>query len=443
MAIVLLSILLVGVVILVVLATKNHGFNGLWMISPPVMMCGLFVAAQLPGVILTAAVGERSSILAAHFLWFIGVLFALIITPGAGSDNLPARNYLRGNVSVFRGFLLLGFVSIVVYYLALGRVPLFIAIGGYLGGGDGMTLMEARRANTLMHRSGDTFYFGQGYIKHIFLTVAPVFLVAYVLLKRSKGMRLGVGLLGLAFVFMFSNILNGGIGPAVLILIFYFAAYVLYKRLFDPGYSFKSLLRYGVIAYLAAVLLIMGLRILQAMGGRNLETPVIDAIHRTFTYLGAPMFDVFPRTYPFRFGETWINDLSGMLPGAVEAFAYEAHYLAHGGGWGYTLWVGIVAGAYINFGLVGPLVTGFALGLIYNVLFVNLSRSNSAVRLAVCVMISHGFATAMMADLVTYVVNLVTAFAIIAIYIVLNSMLRLGRNVRTVAGVRSTTGGRF
>lgn len=439
MAVVMLALLLMGTIALVVLATKNHRFNGLWMISPPAVMCGLFVAAQLPGVILSSAVAARPSILAAHCLWFMGVLCALAITPGAASRSLPARGALSGNAFVFRGFLVLGFLSIIVYYLALGRVPLFSAIGSFLGGGDGMTLMEARRANTLMHRSGDTFYFGQGYIKHVFLTVAPVFLVAYVLLKRSNGMRLGVGLLGIAFVFMFSNVLNGSIGSAVVILIFYLTAYVLYKRLFDPGFSFKSLVLYGGVAYLAAVLLIIGLRIFQAMHGRDLEDPVFDAIDRTFSYLGGPMFDVFPDVYPFRLGETWINDLSGMLPGAVEAFAYEAHYLAHGGGWGYTLWVGIVAGAYVNFGLVGPVVAGFILGLIYNVLFTNLSRSSSSVRLAICVMVSHGFATAMMADLVTYVVNLVTAFAIIVIYIVLNSMLRL-RNVRAVEVVRNTNG---
>lgn len=443
MTLFLLSILLVGFVVLIVLSTRNHGFNGLWLISPPLMMCGLFVAAQLPGVILAATAGEIPAILIAHCLWFLGVLLALVITPGAGVKKRPEIGCLSGNFSVFRAFLVIGFVSIIVFYTALGRVPLFIAINGYLGGGDGMTLMDARRANTLMHRSGDTYYFGQGYVRNIFMTVAPVFLIAYLLLKRSRGLRPGVGLVGLALVFMSANILNGGIGPAVLILIFYFAAYVLYKRMFDPGYSFKSLLWYGVLAYSAAVSLVIGLRIFQAMSGRNLENPVIDAMHRTFTYLGAPMFEVFPAVHPFRLGQTWINDLSGMLPGAVEAFAYEAHYLVHGGGWGYTLWVGIVAGAYVNFGLVGPLVVGFMLGLVFNFLFVKLSRSGSALRLAVCVMISHGFATAMMADLVTYVVTLVTAFAIIAIYTLLNSALRLARKPSAAAGVRREPGGYF
>ncbi|MCH8467856.1 MAG: hypothetical protein LAT78_14960, partial [Roseinatronobacter sp.] len=327
-------------------------------------------------------------------------------------------------------FVLLSVPAVVFTFAMLGRIPLFIGIGSLFGGGGDISMHAARQMNTLQHRSGDTVYFGQGYLRQIYAVVSPVFLVALFVFDRLRPNSSKSLLVFMVMVFLvLAAALNGQIWIAIhVILLFLMGKYFV---ILSSGRKIKeySLIFRGLLGYLALVGFVFAYRYLQSIQGREFEDFIFDTLRRIYSAGGVELFGIFPSSEGFRYGATWLNDLRGMLPGSIQSFAYEVHYLVHGGAWGFTLSPGIVASSYVNFGFIGVFGVGFSFTWLFTLIFSRLINSGSAVKIAISIYVSHRFTMAMPGDFTNYVVCLVTAAMMYLSYVLLNSFIRqvLGR----------------
>lgn len=415
---------LLSVAGLVYVSSRSINF---WLISPAIMMGVYFSLVTLPGIFLASSDMAIENGLFAHLIWFIGAILALVIL-AIQSTNLSHRNRkvteAEGNKRVFWFFILLSIPAVVFTFYMLGRVPLLIGFGSLLGGESDVSMHAARRMNTLEHRSGDTIYFGQGYFRQIYAVVSPVFLVALLISERMgrKSIKSKPALL-MMFFLTFSAALNGQIWIAIHVMLLFLMAKYFTLIAEGQGKNNLSIIYRGALAYLCLILFAFAFRYLQSLQGREFDNFFFETMERIYSPGAIDLFAIFPLNEGFRFGATWVNDLSGMLPGSNQSFAYEVHHLVHGGGWGYTLSPGIVASSYVNFGYFGVFIIGFIFTYIFSVIFKSLSQTKSAIKIALSIYISHRFTLAMPGDIANYVVCLITAVIIYLSYLFLNSFL--------------------
>src|SRR5690606_16355943 len=166
---------------------------------------------------------------------------------------------------------------------------------------------------------------------------------------------------------------------------------------------------------------------MQMLQGRVFDNFVLDTVRRIYHYVQAPLYDIFPDKEPFRYGETWVYDLMGVLPGSIQSFSYEVHHLVHGSKWGFTLSPGIVASSYINFGYVGIIVVSVTLTVVFTLIFVSCSESKSALSVAIGLYLSLQFALGISGDLNNYIVALLTGAIIFATYTVSSKAVKASR----------------
>ena len=185
-----------------------------------------------------------------------------------------------------------------------------------------------------------------------------------------------------------------------------------------------SIIYRGLLSYAFLLTFIFLYRYLQFLQGRYFDNFFYDTLRRIYSSGAIELFGIFPSQEGFRYGSTWLNDLKGLLPGSIQSFAYEAHYLVHGGAWGFTLSPGIVASSFINFGYPGVFFVGLIFTTIFTKIFCSLIKSNSALRIAIAIYISYRFALAMPGDIVNYFVCLLTAAIMYFSYVFLNSFIR-------------------
>lgn len=401
-----------------------------WLLSPASAMSAYFLLVMLPGLYVhnNALATERAFL--AHAIWFFGVLLSMLLSvtvsgvrsgQGRSVETLQA---LYGNKRVIVFFVLLSIPAVLITFFMLGRVPLFIGLGSLFGENSDLTMHAARRMNTLQHRSGDTVYFGQGYLRQIYAVVSPVFLVALYILWKRGSLRKMASLLVVPMMgfLVLAAALNGQIWLAVNVLVLFLMAH--YYQLISSGRGGVeySLIFRGAVAYLLLIGFALGYRYLQSLQGRDLEDFFLNFLRRVYSPGAVDLFVIFPDIQAFRYGATWANDLRGILPGSIQSFAYEVHYLVHGGGWGFTFSPGIVAGSYVNFGYVGVFFVGFIFTFVFSSIFNWLMKSGSVVKVAMALYISQRFMLAMPADIVTYAVALITVLLMYLAYIFLNSV---------------------
>lgn len=400
----------------------------LWTLSPAVLMTAYFLLVMLPGMFFAQSSEAVRPALLAYLLWFLGALLAVVGSALKQRESLAATGPLSGNVPVFRVFVLLAIPAVLLTFLMLGRVPLFIGVGSLLGADSGLSMHAARQMNTLEHRSGATFYFGQGYLRQVYAVASPIFLVALYLVTKSRWpKRRSVFVGGMSAFLLFAAMLNGQIWLAVHVgLLILMARYLVFFSS-NPGYTGWAVMRKGLFIYLALVCFVFAYRYAQFVLGREFDDFFLSTMARIYSPGAVELFSIFPDSEPFRYGATWINDLSGMLPGSTQSFAYEVHFLVHGGNWGFTLAPGIVASSYVNFGYVGVALVGFAFTYFFNSAFSRLASSGSAMKVALALYLSHGFMLAMPGDLSSYMVCLTTAILIYLAYVLFNSIHRAVR----------------
>jgi oligosaccharide repeat unit polymerase len=407
----------------------------LWLISPLVVLCGYFVLRQMTGVILYSLDANDPAPLFAHALFFLGAALAILLASASRiyRNSTKTREYIGktpgrpngASKSVALFFIVLGIFSVVVTFYMLGRIPILYGFQALLGAESAMGMHQARQFNTLEHALGNVRYFGQGYFRTIYTVVSPAFVVLYYLQSHFEGRKKSIVSSIFMLLFVFFGAMNGQIWLSLQVAILFLLA-IVYARgeFFDS--SQLALIKFVVGAYLTALLFIFLYRYLQFLGGRSMVDGVFfSTINRIFTYPAGKLFSIFPSSESFRFGETWINDLAGILPGSSQSFSYEVHYLVYGGDWGYTLAPGIVASSYVNFGYVGVLSTSFFLNLLFIFLYRYCMSGNRPIKVVCALLVSHTFALSFAADLSAYVVKLITIFLIYLSYVFLYSILKL------------------
>lgn len=398
-----------------------------WIIAPPTTMTAYFLLVSFPGTFFASTPDALLNALIAHALWFLGALVAVIwVVPFFSKQKTPLSDArpVTGNPPIFWFFIALSAPAVAFTFYMFGRFPLFIGLSGLLGSDVDISMHTARQMNTLEHRVGDTVYFGQGYLRQIYVVVSPVFLTALYIYWRRNGfpVRRNTVLL-LMFLFVVAAALNGQIWVAIhVMLLFFMARYYLVIAKGAGGNNFKIVFR-GLGAYFFLIFFVFSYRYLQFLEGRQFESFFFSTIRRIYSAGGVDLFGIFPSQEGFRYGSTWLNDLAGMLPGSIQSFAYEVHYLVHGGNWGFTLSPGIVASSYVNFGFLGVFFAALIFTSIFYYLFSVLVRSDSAIKLAICIYLSRQFMLAMPGDMTSYVVSLMTALLIYLAYEVMRFFL--------------------
>ena len=421
--IILLCLIIIGLCLFQLYVTaKSERF---WLLAPSTMMTAYFLLVSFPGLFLASTSDVLLKALAAHVFWFCGVLFAVFfiaIYSGGTNSEVRQPSLISGNTTVFWAFVMLSVPAVLFTFYMLGRVPLFI---GLSGSDSGLSMHAARQMNTLQHRSSDVVYFGQGYLREIYTVVSPVFLVAlYVFKKRNKIEAGGIGLRVVGGFLILAAALNGQIWIAAHVMLLFFMASYYVEMAQGQGDKQVSVILKGIFAYVFLVGFVFLYRYFQYLQGREFENFFLDTLERIYSSGGVDLFGIFPSREPFRYGATWINDLRGMLPGSIQSFSYEVHYLVHGGAWGFTLSPGIVASSYVNFGFGGVFLVAFAFTLVFNFIFLRLARSMSAIKMAIGIYISHKFTLAMPGDINSYVVCLVSAMLIYFSYVFASSFAR-------------------
>lgn len=400
-----------------------------WLTSPAVMMILFFGAVIMPGLMIEPRNDLALRALLGYNLWMFGALCGVVVSAlmiRTTSGNLGVNSQMIGTYRVCIFFVLLAIPAITLTFFMLGRIPLLIGIQSALGAVSDLSMHQARQMNTLEHRSGDTVYFGQGYLRQIYTVVSPVFLIAASAIAQSRGWRGASRFLFLLKILLVTAAaMNGQIWIAAsVMLLFGMGSIVVATRINGkPIDGFKLIWR-GVMAYIGLLVFIFGYRYFQFLQGRHFENFFQDTFARIYIPGAIDLFQIFPDYEAFRWGSTWLNDLSGMLPGSVQSFAYEVHYLVHGGGWGFTLSPGIVPSAYANFGFAGIFLTALVFTTVFNMIYLRAVASPSAVRMAAGIYLSQMFTMAMPGDIASYVVPLITALIIVCTYVICNSLYR-------------------
>lgn len=397
-----------------------------WLISPSAMMAIFFVLMVAPGIIFDYRDDIVTKALIGYNLWMLGSAFGVILSglffkrniQSVNKYNYTSDGYQNGNYKLFMFFVFASIPAVIITFSMLGRIPLFTGLGSALGDVSDMSMQQARRMNTLEHRDGDTFYFGQGYFRQVYAVLSPVFLVAaHILVYSTQDTRKKRVILFMKVFLIFASALNGQIWiSATVILLFSMGSMAATYKKKDKSFSNIKIIKNGFIAYVFIILFIFLYRYFQYAQGRHFENFLSETLSRIYLPGAIEIFDIFSKNMPFRYGSTWLNDLSGMLPGSTQSFAYEVHYLVHGGAWGYTLSPGIVASTYANFGFIGIFIASLVITTIFNTIYYNLITSNGAIYIAVAVYISHSFTLAMPGDISNYVISLVTGLLIIWAY---------------------------
>ncbi|MFH4370570.1 hypothetical protein [Vibrio alginolyticus] len=257
--------------------------------------------------------------------------------------------------SILKIYFFLGVVSLVLYYFLSGSVPLLDAL---IGGG---SMHEARRAITVAHRDGNVSYFGQGYFKAFFSYILPISALALLFeKKRIEGNLRKLSKNDVFFLFffvLFPQFLSGQIWVGLQSFIFCFFVVSFFVVFVDkspvPQKSYGFIIKVFKIVTIILVFY-FSFRYLQINNGRVVEGGVLGSSLDRLLFVKSPvLYSLFPSEYDFRLGATWLNDISGFLPGSVEAFAYEVHDIVHKSAHGFTLAPTLFASTFVNFGIAG------------------------------------------------------------------------------------------
>lgn len=410
------------------IATRRIFGPELWVVSPPFIFTAYFALIVLGGLTLNSTKPGGVIALLGHFAWFLGMIASINLTAPLlrRSATQPQTFALHHRLAAMT-FIGLGFASAILTFAMYERVPLLIGIKAAFGEGGEISMHAARRMNTISHRAGDTVYFGQGYLRTIYTIVAPVFVFSmYCYGSIIKGnIRPSLTMSITILLFFVLAIANGQIWLGAIYLMFAFCVTVFIHTKLIGKAPFANLAVRTAVAYIAMVAIVFLYRKLQVIGGRSVSGSVIQTtVERIYSYPQYVLFDIFPRYMPFRYGATWWNDISGILPGSQQSFAYEVHYLVHGGGWGFTLSPGVVASSYVNFGIIGCFFTALVITSLFSIAFSRLISSTNPVAVVAAIFLSLRFAFGAQSDIASYFTDILTITLLMATYYTLGEVYK-------------------
>lgn len=417
---------LIVIAISIIISRLTFG-SSKYLFSPTVIALIYYIVRVYPGTVDSAIYYNIPEALIAVLCGCIGGLFAtatIMVLPKKKIEKYFLYDFPNKKIIYF--FIFLGIFSVVFTFIMLGRVPLF-----YMFGGDSnLTMHEARRMNTLEHRDGNTIYFGQGYFRMLYLTIAPLFIAILYTLYRIQKRKLTIPII-LMVIFCIFGALNGQIWPTVnLILMFCIIVFAFEYIFLDKHIKSKDLLSTlgkGLALLFFVFIFIFSYRYAQSLSGREFENFFIDTFKRIYADDTITLYRIFPEEQNFRIGSTWLNDLLGFLPGSSQNFSYEVHYLVHGGGWGYTLTPGLFASGYVNFGYFGSFIIIYLAILVYGVVYKYLINMRSIECRVFGLFLSLSLAMAISADVASLIYNLLVICIVISILFFLSILLNFKR----------------
>jgi oligosaccharide repeat unit polymerase len=258
------------------------------------------------------------------------------------------------NLRRYSNWIILGYiaciaVALIRFYLQANIIDMFQGVfsADYTA--------ASLRVQLTQDQYGGGTYFGQGYFNFIIYNVLPFFsLLVFLLMEDSKRNFLKYFVLVVAMAFLFAEVRRG---PVVQFLI---AIFVL-KALMGARVSIVRVVQAGVavFAMLAFASLILG---------RSPDISVVGALaYRIFisqTQTGTYIFQIYPAIQDFAFGKIYLDNLSGILPGADEGHATRLFQFIHGrvGGASHSS----VVEAYANFSYLGSLAYVALLGFFFS-----------------------------------------------------------------------------
>ena len=405
-----------------------HGKRFFWF--SPIFICNVYyLVRHYPALIDSAVHYDTLRALISVVIAMMGMILSQLLVFRFGPKRYPFHSELSCvREQPVKLAIIIGMLCVLVVFLFLGRVPIFYLFKGLLGSGADLAMHEARRMNTLEHRAGDTVYFGQGYFKFIYLKIAPLFVSCLYVIRRLNKDKLKP-VYFLMFLFLFFSIMNGQIWPMIDMLLFFSLVIIGYPYLFElqtVNLNVSRVFWMGIKILCLVLLLVFLLRYFQSLSGRHFDNFFLDTFRRIYSSDTTVLYNIFPDNAPYRLGSTWLNDMTGFLPGSVQSFSYEVHYLVHGGAWGFTLSPGLHASAYVNFGYIGVFLLFFLSYSIYEFFFSKLLKSSKIEYRLMSVVFGVSLAVSLTADF-TSLISPIIYFICIAISMRLMSAFFGGR----------------
>ncbi|KAA0911327.1 hypothetical protein [Pusillimonas sp. ANT_WB101] len=393
-----------------VILTK-HIFTKKFYLFSPLVICFVYFAVRVyPGIIAASIELDTHTPLVAVLVANLGVLCSTILLNTSVRKKLGSypHDLKYPPAVIIYTPILVGGLAILFTFAMLGRVPLFYLFQDMLGSGAEISMHAARRMNTLEHHSGDTIYFGQGYFRLIYQTIAPIF-IAVLYVRASNAVQSLKLVRFLILLFCIGASLNGQIWTVANMGIFFIAVKLSIPYLFSssPPPSPARLIKRGAVALLGIFAFIFMFRYFQTLSGREFDNFLLNTFRRIYSEDVSELFSLFPNPNPYRYGSTWFNDILGFLPGSRQSFSYEVHYLLHGGGWGFTAAPGLIGSAYVNFGMLGVFFTFIFSFLIFNLMYWRLVNSNYAHKRVLALYLSISLALAISADLTSVILPII------------------------------------
>lgn len=414
------SLVVLGLVVFSLVLSAYAGPKKVAVLSPAFLFIGYYSAVRLPG---DALVAYRQGVAELVLIPASGLMFLALGAVGAwqfrmmryGSVNeIVYRNISEKNSRAVAWFLVgIGMVAAAIYFYLLGATPILAGLGDLFSlEGSSRSMHEMRRAITHSHRYGEVSYFGQGYFRIMFLQVMPL---AIAVLICSNIYNYGVygkkEAILLAIALMLS-LVEGRIWPSVQLLVTIGITLLVVKFALSNNKSrFVVNLRFFKGVFLLSIALfsiVIFLMYLQSVSGREgMGNPLETAMQRLYGVPTARLFDLFPDPHPFRFGQTWLNDLRGLLPGSVKTFRYESHEIVYGSAHGFTLAPTIFGSLYVNFGWPGVVTGSVLIGAVVQYLSFLILKNVNAVNIAIFGYFSARIAIASTQDITTIVIALI------------------------------------
>lgn len=399
----------------------------LLLFSPTGLTLLYILAKILPGFYISMETDSTLNSLFALLIFVIGFFIAIICSTYfvTQTNSVAFKNSsqpLEFSEKTAWTVIIIGCISFVLVYIMFGNAPILYFFKNIILGDYSITMQQARMNNTLQHYGDGTIYFGQGYFKFIYQTIAPLFVAGLYIYKKINNEGSQKKIVYLMFLYLIFSVFNGQVKPLIVMLLFFAVIALSYNFIFNrtPNHSNNNLVVIKLLSklfliYTIIVLSVILLRYAQSLSGRYIEDIVTSALDRIFYLPANVLFDRFPNSYEFRLGQTWINDLSGLLPGSIKAFNYEVYILVYGTTGGFTLSPGLILSSYINFGFLGIFFLSFVLSTIYQIIFIFMSINRSIEIRVLSVLTSLSFALSLSSDIVSAVIPLIFIAVIFAI----------------------------
>lgn len=253
---------------------------------------------------------------------------------------------------------ILGLISVVIYYFLSGDIPLLHGLN--LSDSD-ISMHEARRKITYAHRAGEVGYFGQGYLKYMFLNILPIS-AFYFYFKNKVTNNSSSYYSILIIIAVVSQILDSRLIPIGRFLIFFFLTKLLVDYVFRKKINIKKIV-FPILLIFITVYMLFAFQNVSRHDSSDINAAFSE---RLFLIPTGKLYTIFPDEMDFRYGQTWLNDLKGLLPGASENFRYEVHTIIYGGAHGFTLSPTLFASIFINFGVLGLILFSMLFGYLFN-----------------------------------------------------------------------------